>query len=129
MFWALSYPRSCLPLGFSMCSHCSATFLLLHPRAAGEVTIDLHFVCSTAVTSSCCSPLGRAGPGPCKGFGAPCSTAQMVLSTDLMPLVNEVASHYHRPVLTCLDIPCAIGTALLALPTGSHLIVPTGEGV
>lgn len=70
------------------------------------------------VTSSHCNILGKAGASPYGGFREPCSMAPMGLSTDLMPLVNEVASHTHRPVLGCLDLPCANGAALLALPTG-----------
>lgn len=78
-----------------------------------------------AVTSSCCNLLGRAGPGPDRGFWEPSSTAPMGLSTYLMPPVNELASHSHRSVLRCINIPCAIGTALLALPTG----LPISRGV
>lgn len=129
VFWALSYPRSCLPLGFSMCCHCSATFLLLHPRAAGEVTTDLQFVCSTACHLILLQSSGERKTWLLQGLLSTLLHTQMGLSADLMPLANEVASHCHRPVLTCQDIPCAIGTALLALPTGSHLIVPIGGGV
>lgn len=137
MFRALSYQRSCLLLSLSkyvglcihLCSHCSPTFLLQHPRAAGEVTNEI-LLCVL-----CCWPR-RQSPQPDAvfwrelglaptGFREPSCTAPMGLSKYLMPPVNELASHSHRSVLRCMNIPYATETALLALPTG----LPTGWGV
>ena len=52
---------------------------------------------------------------------------KQTFAADVMP--HKAISYSLRSVFSWMDIPCGIGTALLAPPTGFSPILPIGGGV